>query len=327
MNLAQQRAGYFLTAAFREYVPGAWWCARQRLRVILPARLDDVPGDVLDRVAYCNRLEPSGAALPPVRLGDMSIATTNKSDKLYYIDLMRHAQGFGPDPRIAPEFGDVTRVPDTPSLVKSRPIAGDVANSVLLPLDALRHFQFPRDRRRWEDKTPTAVWRGVLNGQPPRESAVRRYADSSVHDIGQVHPATDFPPPKCWLSIARQLAHRYVLSLEGNDVATNLKWIMASNSVVLAPKMRFETWFMEGRLEPGVHYVEIRPDLSDLDARIAWCEANPDTVQGIVQNAQGWVRQFRDPRREALIAALVLHKYAEMTGGLHLTFAPARLFT
>jgi hypothetical protein len=39
------------------------------------------------------------------------------------------------------------------------------------------------------------------------------------------------------------------------------------------------------------------------------------------------VRQFRDPARERLIAALVLQKYAEFTGGLGLTSSPVRLFT
>ncbi len=331
MNGGLQRAGYFLGAALREYAPGAWALARRRLAARLPKRLEDVPGDVLERVAYYNRLSLPAGDLPPVRLpvrlGDMSISTTDRSGKLYYIDLLRDAQGFGPEFRIAPLFGDVIHVPDAPSLVKSRPIAGDVAPSVLLPLDALRHFHFPKDRRRWADKRSSAVWRGMLNGQAPRIAAVRLYADSPVHDIGQVHAAEGMAPPKGWLSIAQQLEHRYVLSLEGNDVATNLKWIMASNSVALAPRLAYETWYMEGRLVPGVHFVEIRADLADLDERIAWCEANPQEVQRIVRNAQDWVRQFRDPARERLIAALVLQKYAEMTGGLGLTSSPVRLFT
>lgn len=327
MSGGLQRAGYFLGAALREYAPGAWALARRRLAARLPKRLEDVPHEVLERVGYYNRLSVPAGDLPPVRLGDMSIKTTDRSGKLYYIDLMRDAQGFGPEFRIAPLFGDVIHVPDAPSLVKSRPIAGDVARSVLLPLDALRHFQFPKDSRRWAAKRPTAVWRGMLNGQAPRIAAVRRYAESAVHDIGQVHEAEGMAPPKGWLSIAQQLEHRYVLSLEGNDVATNLKWIMASNSVALAPRLEYETWYMEGRLEPGVHFVEIRADLADLDERIAWCEANPEAVADIVRNAQGWVRQFQDPGRERLIAALVLQKYAEMTGGLGLTSSPVRLFT
>ncbi|EDM72466.1 3-hydroxybutyryl-CoA dehydrogenase [Roseobacter sp. AzwK-3b] len=327
MSSGLHRAGYFLAAAFREYAPGAWAVARRRLAARLPERLEDVPSDVLERVAYYNRLTAPVDDLPPVRLGDMSISTTDRSGKMYYIDLMRDAQGFGPEFRIAPLFGDVTHVPDAPSLVKSRPIAGDVAQSVLLPLDALRHFQFPKDSRCWADKRPSAVWRGMLNGQAPRIAAVRLYADSPAHDIGQVHEAEGLAPPKGWLSIAQQLEHRYVLSLEGNDVATNLKWIMASNSVALAPKLEYETWYMEGRLEPGVHFVQIRADLSDLDERIAWCEANPQEMERIVRNAQTWVRQFRDPARERLIAALVLQKYAEFTGGLGLTSSPVRLFT
>ena len=39
---------------------------------------------------------------------------------------------------------------------------------------------------------------------------------------------------------------KYVLSLEGNDVATDLKWRMAQNSVVVMPRPTKETWLMEG---------------------------------------------------------------------------------
>ena len=54
------------------------------------------------------------------------------------------------------------------------------------------------------------------------------------------------------------------MSLEGIDVATNLKWIMSSNSLCFSPKLRYETWFMEGKLVPGVHFVEVRDDFDDL---------------------------------------------------------------
>ena len=32
---------------------------------------------------------------------------------------------------------------------------------------------------------------------------------------------------------------------------------------------RFETWFMEGRLVPDVHYVALAEDYSDLEAKLA----------------------------------------------------------
>ena len=39
-------------------------------------------------------------------------------------------------------FGDLTEIPKIPSIVKSRPISNDNANSVLLNLNKVRHFSF-----------------------------------------------------------------------------------------------------------------------------------------------------------------------------------------
>ena len=50
-------------------------------------------------------------------------------------------------------------------------------------------------------------------------------------------------------------------------MSSNLKWIMSSNSIAVMPRPEFETWFMEGRLIPGVHYIEINRDYSDLDEK------------------------------------------------------------
>jgi len=34
------------------------------------------------------------------------------------------------------------------------------------------------------------------------------------------------------------------------------------------PPPTYETWFAEGHLEPGVHYVPLAPDFSDLAERV-----------------------------------------------------------
>ena len=103
------------------------------------------------------------------------------------------------------------------------------------------------------------------------------------------------------------------MSLEGNDVASNLKWVMSSNSIAVTPRLRRETWFMEGRLEGGVHYVEIRPDFSDLEEKMDHYSNHLDELRTIVDNANRYVAQFRDPRRERYIALLVMQKYFKMT--------------
>lgn len=71
-------------------------------------------------------------------------------------------------------------------------------------------------------------------------------------------------PNKQWIvekmTLRQHLDYKFILSLEGNDVASNLKWVMSSNSLAVMPRPTCETWFMEGRLIPNYHYVEIKPD-------------------------------------------------------------------
>jgi len=72
------------------------------------------------------------------------------------------------------------------------------------------------------------------------------------------------------MTIDEQLEYKFILSLEGNDVATNLKWIMSSNSLAFMPRPKYETWFMEGNLVPNHHYILIKDDYSDLEERLKY---------------------------------------------------------
>ncbi len=80
----------------------------------------------------------------------------------------------------------------------------------------------------------------------------------------QHHPLCDLQDTYTGMSLYDHLHYRYIMALEGNDVATNLKWIMSSNSIAVMPRPTCETWFMEGRLIPNYHYIEIADDFHDL---------------------------------------------------------------
>jgi uncharacterized membrane protein len=73
---------------------------------------------------------------------------------------------------------------------------------------------------------------------------------------------------------------------------------------------------MEGRLIPNVHYVEIKPDFSDLEERLRFYINNPKEALQIIDNAHRFVKQFRDKKREDLIALAVLRKYFQKTSQL-----------
>jgi hypothetical protein len=111
------------------------------------------------------------------------------------------------------------------------------------------------------------------------------------------------------------LEFKFVLSLQGNDVATNLKWIMSSNSIAVTPKPTYETWFMEGTLVGGKHYIEIKPDYSDLEAQLTYYLAHPDECMAIIQNAHEHCQQFFNPDLEDVCSMMVLEQYFACSKG------------
>jgi hypothetical protein len=133
-------------------------------------------------------------------------------------------------------------------------------------------------------------------------------------------------PPKNFMPPLEQLRYRYQISVEGNDVGTNLKWVLASNSLCLMSRPRYETWFMEGRLQAGIHYVELKPDYEDLDDKMTYYDRHPDEARTIIANANLHARQFLDLNHERTISLLVLQKYFERTGQTEPWEISGRLF-
>ncbi len=70
---------------------------------------------------------------------------------------------------------------------------------------------------------------------------------------------------------------------------------------------------MEGRLIPDYHYVLIKDDYSDLEEKIAYYTKHTDKALEIIKNANMYVKQFQNKKRERKIALKVLEKYFQMT--------------
>lgn len=307
LQKAARRVTYYLQGVTRDLIPRPLHALQLHgaRRAVEEQRIDE---DVLFRVNYYNKL----AAGVPHPITPMPRPRV-RSGSRYYYDLMEALHAFPPQMRPRYQFGDVTAIPDQPTLLKSRPVAGKNENSVLLKLDRFRHYQLYRDPFPFDEKRPMAVWRGGGN-LPWRQRLIARHSANPRCDVGSIKAAPDAPPPKAYLSPFQQLRYKYILSIEGNDVATNLKWIMASNSLCFMPAPRYETWFMEGTLKPGFHYVQLREDYEDLDEKMDYYDRHADEARAIIAHAQAYVRQFFDFRRERLIALLVLEKYFERTG-------------
>lgn len=268
--------------------------------------------NIAERVNYYNKLEKFYYCNDEFIKIKYFTLTKNYKPHTYYWDTYQYTRYFNDENKIAFAFGDVTYIPEVPKIVKSRPIAGDNKNSVLLKLDKRRHFIFVNDNNTFESKENLLIGRGGIY-QKHRERFYEKYFHHPLCNLGHVGHKDVHPEwRKDLLPISRHLKYKFILCLEGNDVASNLKWVMSSNSIAVMPKPKYETWFMEGKLKGNYHYIEIKDDYSDLEEKLAYYIEHTQEALAIINNAHKFVDEFRDADREDLISLLVLKKYFEL---------------
>jgi hypothetical protein len=96
---------------------------------------------------------------------------------------------------------------------------------------------------------------------------------------GFQHPGFSRERTREWM-----LRFKYQLCLPGNDVSTQLYWVIATNSIAFKTQCEFDS-LADFFLRPWVHYVPIARDLHDLADKLAFCEANPDFCLALIERA------------------------------------------
>lgn len=309
---------YYLRHFIQYLIPRSYYRIRREHLLKNIHKRQDYP-QIRERVNYYNKLAP----LTPLPENASSLAQFRLKKKtpggsVYFFDSYTFTRWFPNRLKWCYRFGDVTTIPDVPSIVKSRPVAGNNANSVLLKLNQIRHFIFVKDTIPFASKKDKLIFRGKVGKKPKRERFMQLYFGHPMCDLGHIGKGENIPAE--WhtqkMTIREHLNYKFILALEGIDVSSNLKWIMSSNSVAVMPEPEFETWFMEGRLIPDYHYIRIKADYSDLEERLQYYIDHPDKAQEIARHANEYVRQFKNRKREKLISLLVLQKYFQQTGQL-----------
>jgi len=200
--------------------------------------------------------------------------------------------------------GDGSNSDELPVLIKAR-IIGKPNNGILVKYEYGYHWNILnnfKDNYNWHEKENNIVWRG--NGYTSFDKKFNRYHFISKyykeHNVGFTvyNPKLSSDLFKDEMTVEQQLKYKYLLCLEGNDVATSLKWSLMSNSVVIMSKPIIEGWLMEGLLQPYVHFVPLKDDFSDLNEILEWCRNNDDTCKQISENARKWMMQFLDSDNE-----------------------------
>jgi len=201
-----------------------------------------------------------------------------------------------------------------PYIRKARKI--DDKEGVLFKLSTIRHFhpcnEAKKKDRDWKQKLDDVIWRGSTTSAKYRNTFVERYYDK--YDIG-FSTTKQFPElahyTRDMVTIEEQLKYKFVVSLEGYDLASNLKWILASNSVPVMPEPTWVSWIMEHKLVPFEHYLPLNEKLDNLEELLDWAKANDSKCDEIAQNGKAYMSQFFDEQKERKIQHELLVQYAQ----------------
>lgn len=322
---------------------------RSFFKVSLPRKIDSIFKEFDDkaleaiamRVAYYHKIntpfqlyQPTTQAENKTRLGlfephfsalryNNALSLCKKYATGYWYDSFKYTRYFDDALVWCCEFGDVNWYFSQPTITKTRPIQSTLKasadNSILLKLNTIRHFTFVEDTLQFKDKKDMLVFRGACYWDN-RRAFLQQYFSHPKCDIahtGNPQVNSEFVKPK--MSKKAHFDYKFILSLEGNDVASNLKWIMNSNSLCIMPKPLYESWFMEAKLVAGMHYAKLNDDYSNLNELLEYYKSHENEAQEIIRNAHLFCEQFKNQRIEDACNLLVLRKYFYLSGQIDIT--------
>lgn len=239
---------------------------------------------------------------------DFRIPRSKPRHSTYFFPLRRALNYFPQSVRFLYAPGDIYDPFDHPTLTKARCV-GD-PNGALMPMDAIRHFRYvDSDPRPWESKRDEIVSRNEVH-RSERIDFMARWFGHPRTNLGQTNLEGGRPEwQRGRLTIDQQLDYKFIACIEGNDVATNLKWVMSSNSLPVMPTPTMESWFQEPLLRPGEHYVDVKDDYSDLLDRMDYYLSHPAEAREMIENNHRWIRRFTNPRLEFATSLLTLKNY------------------
>ena len=167
----------------------------------------------------------------------------------------------------------------------------------------------------WEEKIPTAIFRGATTGcgttietnprlkvsyisvqTPPDENGIP-YLDAGItkwnirtrkiqdEEYLQTINKNELPfNLVSFKSPSEQSKYKYIIHIQGHVSAFRLSLELSMGSVILLVDSPWKMWFSD-MLQPYVHYVPVNSDMSNLVEQIIWCRNNDDKCIEIVNNA------------------------------------------
>ena len=194
-----------------------------------------------------------------------------------------------------------------------------VFQPIVWKLASHRHYKKLGDVYRydtqWAHKKDMAVFRGQLTGSRQgynkhlsdeencrnlkRCNLVYNHANSTLiharltstrERLPKILNGVELLAPKVKLDAL--LEYKGIIMMEGNDVASGLKWALLSQSVVLMPTPKHTSWCMEELLLPWVHYVPLDDFATNVETQMRWVVDHPSEARRISERATLWMEDL-----------------------------------
>lgn len=194
-----------------------------------------------------------------------------------------------------------------------------ILQPIIWKLATHRHYRnlekVCRHDTEWDHKVPRAVWKGQLTGsaqgfdktktplqnclslrrcrlvyQSHNSTLVDAQLTTTRNRLPNILNEVPLVSPK--VTIQDLMKYKALIMLEGNDVASGLKWALLSQSVVLMPPPKHTSWAMEEWLIPWVHYIPLLDDISDVEQQMQWVVDHDDEARRISERATLWMEDL-----------------------------------
>lgn len=134
---------------------------------------------------------------------------------------------------------------------------------------------------------PTYLNAGITNWNVrPRKKRGEKYLST----INPKDLPFDLVP---YMSPKDQTKYKYIIHIQGHVSAFRLSQELKMGSVILYVENPWKIWYTD-ILEPYVHYVPVKSDLSDLIKQIKWCRNNDEKCREIANNAINFYKSYID---------------------------------
>lgn len=234
--------------------------------------------------------------------------------------------GFGKNPDLGPCFV-FAKQKNVESLILIPDIKAMTGYSKLR-----NQIQEANQKMPWKDKIAKTFWRGSTTGgfftldnwdcfaraklvllslQYPQE------IDARFHSLLQcTNDVRELIKREGLLSKSVQkedhLKYKFLADVDGNSCSfERYFWLLASNSLVLKQTTPNIQWYY-GALEPYVHYLPVKEDLSDLLEKMAWAKEHDAESEAMAEKASQFTKEHLSSEDTLVYLYHLLVKYAAL---------------